>query len=83
MSDGVILTGTKTGDPAHSGELNEVKRTMSIPVIVGSGVTVDNLSDYKDADGVIVGSHFKREGVWFNDIEEDRVKRFMEAARII
>jgi len=27
---------------------------------------------------MIVGSHFKRNGVWENEVEESRVKRFME-----
>ena len=76
-SDGVILTGSHTGDPTSPKHLYDVKRHTSLPVIIGSGVTVDNMNGYKEADGVIVGSHFKKDGLWNNEIEEQRVEKFM------
>ena len=78
LSDGVILTGQATGLPANADEIQKVKNSMKLPVLVGSGVTVDNLKEYLDADALIVGSHFKKEGRWFNKVEKDRVTHFME-----
>ena len=46
-------------------------------MLVGSGVTADNLSNYASADGIIIGSHLKGEGQWQNDLDETRVKHFM------
>lgn len=62
LSDGVILTGCATGDPASTNELNIVKKNCSTPVLIGSGVTIDNLENYLSADAFIIGSHFKKNG---------------------
>jgi predicted TIM-barrel enzyme len=41
----------------------EVRRAAPhTPVVVGSGVTVDNAQRYLDASAIIVGSHFKQNG---------------------
>jgi predicted TIM-barrel enzyme len=51
-------------------------------VFLGSGITADNLSDFfEEADGFIVGSHFKVDGHWANTIDPKRVERFMEKVR--
>ncbi|RZC35007.1 F13E9.13, mitochondrial, partial [Asbolus verrucosus] len=78
LADGLILTGTATGSPADAGELDEVKKCGSLPVLIGSGVTIDNLDHYLQADGLIIGSHFKKGGRWDKDLDEKRVERFME-----
>jgi membrane complex biogenesis BtpA family protein len=78
-SDGVVVTGTATGEPALTSELDSVRQAVSIPVLVGSGVTLDNLAHYLSrADALIVGSHFKRDGQWENEVDRDRVVAFME-----
>ena len=51
---------------------------MNIPVLVGSGVTLDNFHQYRQAHAVIVGSHLKRMGNWANPIDESRLLAFME-----
>ena len=38
---------------------SEVKEAVNIPVIVGSGVDIDNLGNYKDVDAIIIGSSLK------------------------
>lgn len=59
--------------PLHA----EVSHSVRIPVLIGSGVTRDNLESYIDANGIIVGSHFKMGGHWANALDPDKVKRFM------
>nr|XP_022908355.1 uncharacterized protein F13E9.13, mitochondrial-like [Onthophagus taurus]XP_022908356.1 uncharacterized protein F13E9.13, mitochondrial-like [Onthophagus taurus] len=76
LSDGVILTGTSTGAPADKIELDHLKDNLKIPVLIGSGITDANFHEYKRADGVIVGSYYKKDGLWFNEIDEERLKRF-------
>lgn len=39
-----------------------VKEAVDIPVLIGSGVTADNLHKYEAADAIIIGSHFKEDG---------------------
>ncbi|KAK2545806.1 uncharacterized protein F13E9.13, mitochondrial isoform X2 [Columba livia] len=78
LADGVVLTGTATGLPARPQDLAEVKRAVKIPVLIGSGVTLDNVRNYLDANALIIGSYFKREGYWANGVDPDRVKKFME-----
>lgn len=59
----------------------DVSRSVKVPVLVGSGVTYDNVEQYLDANGMIVGSHFKYGGHWANAVDPHQVKRFMEKIR--
>jgi predicted TIM-barrel enzyme len=34
---------------------------------------------YKAADGFIIGSFFKRDGCWANEVDPQRVEKLMEA----
>jgi hypothetical protein len=78
-SDGVIVTGTETGVPAVIEEITAVRVAVNIPVLIGSGVTIDNVDQYlPHADALIVGSHFKTDGFWENKLDYDRVAAFME-----
>ncbi|XP_062845543.1 uncharacterized protein F13E9.13, mitochondrial isoform X1 [Trichomycterus rosablanca] len=81
LSDGVIVTGPATGVQANPHELNDVLQFVSIPVLVGSGVTCDNLEDYLEANALIIGSYFKKEGRWENSVDPERVESFMEKVR--
>ncbi|XP_014276359.1 uncharacterized protein F13E9.13, mitochondrial isoform X2 [Halyomorpha halys] len=78
LSDAVVISGSTTGSPVNQDELKETKSAVEIPVIVGSGVTINNMECYVEADAFIVGSHFKKYGKWENDIFEENVKLFME-----
>jgi predicted TIM-barrel enzyme len=49
-------------------------------VILGSGIDVDNIAAfYPAADGFIIGSFFKRDGCWANEVDPQRVEKLMEA----
>ncbi|XP_078043060.1 uncharacterized protein F13E9.13, mitochondrial [Augochlora pura] len=83
LTDGIVLTGTATGDPASTAELAEIKKAAKGPVLVGSGVTIDNVDEYLTSDAVIVGSHFKRNGLWSNPVDEQRVRDFMKKMKAL
>lgn len=51
---------------------------MTIPALIGSGVTYDNVEDYLKANAMIIGSYFKKGGHWANEVDPERVKRFMK-----
>ncbi|KAJ8302614.1 hypothetical protein KUTeg_019010, partial [Tegillarca granosa] len=71
LSDAIIVTGSST----------EVRKAVDIPVLVGSGVTIDNVHMYKSASGLIVGSEFKKNGHWQNELDSDRIEKFMEKVK--
>jgi predicted TIM-barrel enzyme len=78
LSDGLIITGSSTGKAVYLHELKSLKDKIQIPVLVGSGITTDNLEEYWNyASGFIVGSHFKENGFWKNPISEESLDLFM------
>lgn len=82
LSDGVIVTGAATGIEASPTDLRRVKEAVHIPVLVGSGLTTENVGRYlPHADALIVGSYFKEEGYWANPISVKRVERFVDAVK--
>lgn len=80
-ADVAIATGQRTGDAATMDELRTIADGTALPVVVGSGVTPDNVGDiFSVADGVIVASYLKRDGVWWNPVDPERLRRFMAEA---
>jgi len=83
-ADAVICTGQRTGDAASLDEIREMRAATSLPLLVGSGVTPDNIGAMLPLlDGVIVASTLKQGGVWWNSVEESRVAAFMERVHSI
>ena len=78
LADGLIVTGVATGRAADPAEVEAVAKAVDIPVLVGSGVTPENLKLFPAADGFIVGSAVKRDGRWSNPLDPERVHFFDE-----
>lgn len=79
--DAVIATGHRTGDSATMEEIDEVGGATHLPLLVGSGVTRDNVAKIlARTNGVIVASSLKQDGVWWKPVEPERVRQFMAAA---
>ncbi|MCF8368864.1 MAG: BtpA/SgcQ family protein [Bacteroidales bacterium] len=79
MADAVIVSGKSTGARVNIEELTLVKKHSAKPVLVGSGTAVENLPDlFPFADGFIVGSYFKKDGLAENSIDSERLSHFME-----
>lgn len=84
LSDGLIITGAATGKSADINDVRAVKKHCQVPVFVGSGVHIENVEAFlTEADGLIVGSHFKEKGHWAEAVEKERVERFMERVRAL
>jgi membrane complex biogenesis BtpA family protein len=82
-ADGIIVTGSATGKQTA---LEDLKRATAsargTPVLAGSGVDLMNVAAVLAvADGLIVGTAFKRDGVSTNPVDSERVRAFMEAVR--
>lgn len=79
LSDGVVITGISTGNAAKLDDIERAKEAVEIPVLVGSGVTLENVETYLTiADGLIVGSYFKTDEMWQKPVNLERVKLFMD-----
>lgn len=80
-ADAVIATGQRTGNTATLEEIDEVGEASNLPMLVGSGVTPDNIASILSrVDGVIVASSLKRDGDWWNEVQVERVKKLVRAA---
>ena len=69
LADGVVVTGTATGEPASEAEVRDVAGAVPMPVLVGSGLTPANVARYSAAHGFIVGSSVKVGGLWSNALD--------------
>ena len=81
-ADGMIATGTHTGAATPIDEVRAIKSATRLPVLVGSGANDENIGVLLQvADGVIVGSSLKRGGKWWQPVDVERVRSFMDAVR--
>lgn len=83
MADAVIVSGDATGDEP---ELEQVRRVAgaagATPVLLGSGVTEANVAGLLAvADGAIVGTALKVDGITTNPVDPGRAAAFVRAAR--
>lgn len=80
LADGLIVSGTGTGkvtDPAHVARVKQAAGP-AIPVFVGSGAGERTLAAHlPQADGFIIGTAFKVDGVATNPVDVERVRRLM------
>jgi membrane complex biogenesis BtpA family protein len=80
LVDGVIVTGARTAEPPSLPELRRVKAQARVPVLIGSGLTPQNIRRYFPlADGFIVGSTFREAGRFLGALDPNRLAAFMRA----
>ncbi|OFZ65578.1 MAG: hypothetical protein A2577_02335, partial [Bdellovibrionales bacterium RIFOXYD1_FULL_36_51] len=78
-ADALIVTGTETGKEADLHDLLDAKQASKLPVIIGSGITDQNLNKYKaHADALIVGSWIKKDSNWKNEPDPHKLKILLE-----
>jgi membrane complex biogenesis BtpA family protein len=83
MADALIVSGAGTGKPTDPEKVHVVKAAAKeTPVFLGSGVTPTSLPALMPhADGFIVGTFFKKDGVSTNPVDPQRVKQLLAALR--
>lgn len=80
-ADGVVVTGTSTGQPTGADDVRRTQAAVNIPVFVGSGITPQNLPDiWPHADAFIVGSYLKKNGSWDQPLDKDRIAELLDVA---
>src|SRR5215471_3543892 len=77
--DGIIVSGLATGQPTDPDDVKAVADAVSVPTLVGSGVTAENIKAFPKADALIVGSSIKRDGLWSNTIDVQRTRKLRQA----
>lgn len=81
-ADCVIVTGSATGKAPTVADVFEAKAHCNLPVVLGSGINSRNVKEfYEHADGFIVGSSFKVDGLWANAIDPNRIEEFVRVVR--
>ena len=83
-ADALIVTGRMTGSAPDAEKVREVRSLATRPILVGSGSNGENIGPFLQyADGVIVGSSLKKDGVMQNPVDLQRVREFMDAVRAV
>lgn len=78
-ADAIIVSGELTGSETSPDDVDIVRANTRIPLLIGSGVTPENIHKVlPKADGLIVGSYFKKKGIGENHIDPARIKIFMK-----
>jgi hypothetical protein len=81
--DALCVSGLTAGSETDATTLKMVKETVpETTVFANTGVKVQNVEDQLAiADGAVVGTAFKKGGVFENRVDVDRVSAFMEKVR--
>src|SRR5437867_4207044 len=88
--DGVLRRGCadrlRKNDGQRSGrrEGPRAKRLATRPLLIGSGTNTENVVEFLQyADGIIVGSSLKKDGVMENPVDIERVRALMNKVRLL
>jgi predicted TIM-barrel enzyme len=73
------VTGVASGEEASPEDVRVTAAAVRLPVLVGSGMSVRNLSRFADAHGFIVGSSLKQGGIWSNPLDRPAVEAMARA----
>jgi uncharacterized protein len=84
-ADLLLVTGAGTGAPPDVAHVRAIKSSgVTCPVYLASGVTEENVRELLPlADGAVVGSAFKEQGLVSNQVDASRVTSFMHCVRSI
>jgi hypothetical protein len=79
LADAVIITGRKTGGETSAGDVQKVKEALpEVPLIVGSGVSIDNVDSYLPyVDAIIIATSLNKEGKVEKEPSPERIENFM------
>jgi uncharacterized protein len=83
LADAILVSGPMAGAEPDVARVREAREAVGglAPVLVNTGAKAGNVAGFLAAsDGVIVGSDLKAGGGTWNPVDQERVKRFLEAA---
>jgi membrane complex biogenesis BtpA family protein len=80
LADALIVSGKMTGAAPELEKVRRAKELATRPILMGSGTTADNIAQFLQyADGAIVGTDLKVDGIAENPVDVERVRRYMKA----
>jgi len=81
--DALCISGLIAGDQTDALAIQQVKKAVPDTIVfANTGLRVENVEDQlRIADGGIVGTTFKYDGKFENQVDVDRVRRFMEKSK--
>jgi uncharacterized protein len=81
--DAILISGPAAGVSFEMSDLRTAKSAApSTPVIANTGVRAERMAEiFAVADGAIVGTSLKVDGITWNAVDRDRAMRLMDAAR--
>jgi membrane complex biogenesis BtpA family protein len=83
-ADKLIVTGSRTGEPANPEELDRLLGLrLRKDILVGSGLTAKNVHLFSAAQGAIVASALRRGGQAGRALDPKRVRTFVKAWRAL
>ena len=82
--DALCVSGLVAGAQTDTQILKRVKDAVKDTIVfVNTGVNIDNVEEQLTiADGCVIGTHFKRDGEFYNEVDEQRVKLFMDKVKM-
>jgi hypothetical protein len=82
--DALLVSGAITGEPTDLDQLREAKAAApGVPVLANTGVTADTVAGVLAvADGAIVGTSLKQDGITWNPVDPVRAAALMTAATL-
>ena len=83
LPDALCVSGLTAGAETDSSVLKSVKAVVGdTPVFANTGVRLANIEQQLSAaDGAVTGTTFKKNGVFFNPVDQGRVKEFMDKVK--
>jgi membrane complex biogenesis BtpA family protein len=84
LADVILVSGPMAGSEPDVKTVASVRDALdpSIPVLLNTGAKAESIKEFfQYADGCIVGSSLKRDGYTWNEVDPERVKRFVDTAR--
>ncbi|TRZ84854.1 MAG: SgcQ protein [Streptomycetaceae bacterium] len=86
LADVILVSGPMAGSQPDIKTVAEVREAVpdNVPVLLNTGARSTTIAEFfKYADGCIVGSDLKVDGYTWNQVDPERTKRFIEAARSV
>lgn len=83
VPDALCVSGAMTGMEVGLSDLEQVKSAVpDVVVFANTGTRVDNIAEQLSvADGAVVGTSLKVDGITWNPVDVERVKAFMAEVR--
>lgn len=83
LPDILCVSGATAGSATDVAALRTVKGNAGdVPVFVNTGVRAENVAEQLAiADGAVIGTFFKQDGVFTNRVDQSRVEQLMNNAR--